>query len=67
MIFRHKIQHNTDRIDRITRKVLISRYFMRTVLSRGIDRQWTVTERHDKCRPRIDRLEISRFAGLSLR
>jgi len=31
----------------------------------GIDRRWTVTDLHDKYRPRIDRLEMSRFAGLS--
>jgi hypothetical protein len=30
-----------------------------------VDRQWAVTERHDKYRLRIDRLELSRFAGLS--
>ena len=61
----HKTQQNTDRIARTARKVLISRYFLRAVLSRGIDRQWTVTVRHDKYRPRIDCLEMSRFAGLS--
>jgi hypothetical protein len=31
----------------------------------GIDRQSTVTDRHVKYRLRIDRLEMSRFAGLS--
>jgi hypothetical protein len=30
-----------------------------------IDRQRTVTDRHVKYRPRIDRLEMSCFAGLS--
>ena len=59
------------RIDRTARKVLISRSFVRLVLLWVIDRQWTVTERHSKYRPprkyrpRIDRLEMSRFAGLS--
>jgi hypothetical protein len=43
--------------------VLISRDFVRAVLSRGIDRQWTVTDHHLKYRPRIARLEMSRFAG----
>jgi hypothetical protein len=30
-----------------------------------IDRQGMVTDRYDKYRPRIDRLEMSRFAGFS--
>jgi hypothetical protein len=51
---------STVRIDRITRKALISRDFVRAVLSWGADR-------HDKYRPRIDGLEVSCFAGLSCR
>jgi hypothetical protein len=58
------VQQNTVRIARTARKVLISRDFVRAVLSRGIDRQWTVTERHDKYRPRIDRQRSPQFAGL---
>jgi hypothetical protein len=39
--------------------------FLRLVLLWVIDRQGMVTDRHDKYRPRIDRLEMSRFAGFS--
>jgi hypothetical protein len=49
---------------RTAREVLISRDFVRAVLSWGIDRQWTVTERHSKYRPRIDRQRSPQFAGL---
>jgi hypothetical protein len=45
-------------------QVLISTDFVRAVLSQGIDRQWTVTERHGKYRPRIDRQISPRFAGI---
>lgn len=38
--------------------------FVRAVLSRGIDRQWIVTECHSKYRPRIDRQRFPQFAGL---
>ena len=38
-------QRSTTRIDRTACKVLISRDFVRAVLSQGIDRQWTVTDR----------------------
>ena len=50
---------------RTVRKVLISRYFLRAVISQGIDRQWIVTERHGTYRPRIARLGMWSFAGLS--
>ena len=60
-----RTSRNTARIDRTARKVLISRYFLREVLSQGIDRQWIVTERHGKYRPRIARLGMWIFAGLS--
>jgi hypothetical protein len=40
-----RISLNTARIARTARKVLISRDFVRTVLSRGIDRQGIVTDR----------------------
>jgi hypothetical protein len=65
MISYHKIQQDTARIDRITGIVAICRAFVRALLSKGIDRQWTVTDRHDKYRPRIDRLEMSCPAGHS--
>jgi hypothetical protein len=56
---------DSARIARTIFNVVVCRAFMRAVLSSGIDRQWTVTERHDKYRPLIDRLELSRFARLS--
>jgi hypothetical protein len=40
---------------------------MRSVLLWVMDRQGIVTDRNRKYRPRIDRLEMSRFAGLSPR
>lgn len=64
-IVSRKPVRSIDRIARTARKVLISRDFVRAVLLRGIDRQWTVTERHRKYRSRIDCLGIWRFAGLS--
>src|SRR5215204_3343756 len=60
-----RTSQSTDRIDRTARKVLISRDFVRAVLSRGVDRQWTVTERHGTYRPRIAHLGMWSFAGLS--
>jgi hypothetical protein len=45
--------------------VVICRTFLRSVLLWVIDPQRVVTDRHVKYRSRIDRLEISRFAGLS--
>ena len=65
MISRHKIQQNTDRIARAARNADVCRTFLRAVLLGVIDPQRMVTDRHDKYRPRIDRLEMSRFAGLS--
>jgi hypothetical protein len=62
-----RTSQNIARIDRIIANMVICRTFLRAVLSRDIDRQWTVTDRHGKYRPRIDRLEMSRFAGLSPR
>jgi hypothetical protein len=50
---------------RTVRKVLISRYFLRALISQGIDRQWIVTERHGTYRPRIARLGMWSFAVLS--
>jgi hypothetical protein len=61
----NKAWQNTARIDRTVRKVLISRDFVRAVLSRGIHRQWIVTDRSHKYRPRIDRQRSPQFAGLS--
>jgi hypothetical protein len=59
-----RTSQSTARIDRTARKVLISRDFVRAVLSRSIDGQWTVTECHGKYRLRIDRQRSPRFAGL---
>jgi hypothetical protein len=53
-----KTPQSTARIDRITCKALISRYFLRSVLL-------LVIARPDKYRPRIACLEMSRLAGLS--
>ena len=52
------------RIDCTSRKALIYRGIVRAVLSQGIDRQWTVTDRSHMYRPRIGRLRIYCFAGL---
>jgi hypothetical protein len=38
---------------------------LRSVLTAIITRDRGFTDRHDEYRPRIDRLEMSRFAGLS--
>jgi hypothetical protein len=59
-----RISQNTARIDRIMINAPICRTFLRAVLLWVLDRQGMVTDRHDKYRPRIDRLEMSRFAGL---
>jgi hypothetical protein len=56
---------STARIDRIPLDKPICRYFLRSVLLWEIDSQRMVTDRHVKYRPLIDRLEMSRFAGLS--
>jgi hypothetical protein len=60
-----RISQNTARIDRIMINAPICRTFLRAVLLWVLDRQGMVTDRHDKYRPRIDCLEMSRFAGLS--
>ena len=62
---RQRIVQSTARIARTVVNVAICRIFLRLVLLWVIDRQGMVTDRHDKYRPRIDRLEMSRFAGLS--
>jgi hypothetical protein len=54
-----------DRIARITVNVAFCRTFPRAVLLVVVDRQRTITDRSHKYRPRIDRPEMSRFAGLS--
>ena len=63
-IFCRNVRQNTARIDRTVGNTAISRTFVRSVLSQDIDRQWTVTERHGKYRPLIDRAEICCLAGL---
>ena len=64
-IFCHNIRQNSARIARTARNVVICRAYLRSVLLRVIDRHGMDTDRHIKYRPRIDRLEMSRFAGLS--
>ena len=63
----HITRKDTDRIARIVGYVVFCRTFSRLVLLWVIDPQRMVTDRHIKYRPRIDRLEMSRFAGLSPR
>jgi hypothetical protein len=67
MIFRHKIQQNTDRIARTLINAPVCRTFLRSVLLWVIDPQGMVTDRHYKYRPRIVRLEMGLFVGLSPR
>jgi hypothetical protein len=55
-----KNSQNTDRIARSAANLAVG-------VTVGIDRQVMVTDRHIKYRPRIDRLEMNRFAGLSPR
>jgi hypothetical protein len=62
-----RTSQRTDRIARTAHNVAVCRYFLRSVILWVIDPQRMVTDRHVKYRPRIDRLEISRFAGLSPR
>jgi hypothetical protein len=64
-IFCHNFWQSTARIARTARKVLISKDFVRAVLSIVYRPPGTITDRSRTYRPRIDRLEISRFAGLS--
>jgi hypothetical protein len=65
MIQYRKSWQNTVRIARTVGNVVICRTFLRSVLLWVIDRHGMDTDRHDRYRPRIDRLEMSRFAGLS--
>jgi protein tyrosine phosphatase (PTP) superfamily phosphohydrolase (DUF442 family) len=65
MISHHNIQQDTARIARTAHSVAFCRTFLRSVLLWVIDRHGMDTDRHDKYRPRIDRLEVSRLAGLS--
>jgi len=58
-------QQNTARITRIIDNVAICRAFLRSVPSIVYRLSGTITDRRVKYRPRIDRLEMSRFAGLS--
>jgi hypothetical protein len=60
-----RTSQDTARIDRTVGNTAISRDFSRAVLLLVIDRGGGFTDRHDKYRPRIARLEMSRFAGLS--
>jgi hypothetical protein len=54
---------NTARIDRTARKVLISRSFMRSVLSIVYQPPGSITDRSRKYRLLIDRVGMWRFAG----
>jgi hypothetical protein len=67
MIQYRKSWQNTDRIARTAMNVPVCRTFLRSVLLWVIDPQRMVTDRHVKYHPRIDRLEMNRFAGLSPR
>jgi hypothetical protein len=67
MIQYRKTWQNTDRIARTLINALVCRTFLQSVLLWVIDPQRIVTDRHVKYRPRIDRLEMSRFARLSPR
>ena len=63
-------EHGAEDAARIARtidNVSICSDFVRAVFLPGIDRQWAVTDSHDKYRPRIDRQISARFAGLSPR
>ena len=64
-ILRRNVRQSTARIDRNAANIAICRVFLRSVLLWVIDPQRMVTDRHVKYRPRIDRLEMSRFAGIS--
>jgi hypothetical protein len=65
MIQYRKSWQNTDRIARTAMNVPVCRTFLRAVLLWVIDPQRMVTDRSRNYRPRIDCLEMSRFAGLS--
>jgi hypothetical protein len=57
---------NIDRIARTLINAPVRRTFLRSALLWVLDSQGMVTDRHSKNHhPRIDRLEVSRFAGLS--
>jgi hypothetical protein len=60
-----KTSQSTDRIDRTVHNVAICRTFLGAALLWLIDPQRMVTDRLVKYRPRIDRLEMNRFAALS--
>jgi hypothetical protein len=60
-----KTPQSIARIARTVGNLAISRAFLQAVLLLVITRQGMVIDRHDKYCPRINRLEMSRFAGLS--
>ena len=61
----HKIRKNTDHTARTVFNVAVCRVILRSILSIVYRPPETVTGRHDRYRPLIDRLEMSRLAGLS--
>jgi hypothetical protein len=56
---------DTDRTARTVFNVAVCRVFLRSIQSIVYRPQETVTDHHDRYRPLIDCLEMSRFAGLS--
>ena len=64
-IFCCNIRQSTDRIARTVRNVAFPNACLLSVLPRVIARHRMVTDRHVKYRPRIEHLEMSRFAELS--
>jgi hypothetical protein len=64
MISWRNVQQNTTRTDRTARKAGICRTFVRSALHFFMARIRSVIASHLKYRPRIERVEMSRFAGL---
>jgi hypothetical protein len=67
MISRRNVQQNTDRIARNLCNVVICRTFEWSVSSITTARGDGLIDRSRGYRPRIDNLEMNRFAGLSPR
>jgi hypothetical protein len=65
MIHYHNTHQNTDRFARTIVNVAICRDFSRAMLPRITERQWTITDRSHKYRPRTARTGTRCLAGLS--
>jgi hypothetical protein len=65
MISWRNVQQSTDRIARTVLNIAVCRTFMRSVLTVIITNVGDLSPASPKYRPQIDRLEMSRFAGLS--